>query len=109
MLLIFTRKIFPEADPTAERELIGRLERAIFTDARDIDPRTVVLLSLANSSNLLKEVFDRKELRQRKTRIEQVVNGEMTGKAARQAIEAMNAAVFAACILPAIMVTTITH
>lgn len=109
VLLIFTRKIYPEVNPGPERELIRRLEHAIFTDTRDIDPRTVVLLSLANSTGLLKVVFDKKKLKGRKARIKQIVNGEITGKAATEAIQAMQAAVMVACIMPTLMATTVSH
>jgi len=109
VLLLFTRKIYPEVNPGPERELIGRLRYAIFTDAGDIDPRTVVLLSLANSTGLLKVVFDKKKLKGRKARIKQIVNGEITGKAATEAIQAMQAAVMVAVIMPTIMTTTMSH
>ena len=105
VLGIFTRKIYPEVDPRPERELIERLRQAIFGDGGEIDPRTVVLLSLANSADLLKLVFDKKQLKSRKARIEQVVNGDLTGKATNEAIQAMQAAVMVACILPAITVS----
>lgn len=107
VLLIFTRKIYPEANPEPERKLIERLREAVFTDTQDVDPRTVVIASLANSAGLLKVVFDKKKLKGRKARIEQVINGEMTGKAAREAIEAMQAAVMVAVIMPAIISTTV--
>jgi hypothetical protein len=109
VLLLFTRKIYPEVNPGPERELIRRLERAIFTDTRDIDPRTVVLLSLANSTGLLKIVFDKKKLKGRKARIEQLVNGEITGKAATEAIQAMQAAIMVTVIMPAVMSSTTIH
>ena len=35
VLLIFTRKIYPEVNPEPERKLIERLRRAIFTDTAD--------------------------------------------------------------------------
>jgi Golgi phosphoprotein 3 len=109
VLLIFTRKIYPEVNPEPEAELIERLRHAIFTDAGDVDPRTVVLLSLANSTGLLKVVFDKKKLKGRKARIKQIVNGEITGKAATEAIQAMQAAVMVAVIMPAMMTTTMSH
>ena len=109
VLLIFTRKIYPEVNPGPEKELIERLRYAIFTDADDIEPRTVVLLSLANSTGLLKVVFDKKKLKGRKARIKQIVNGEITGKAATEAIQAMQAAVMVAVIMPTIMTTTMSH
>jgi len=109
ILLLFTRKIYPEVNPEPERKLIERLRQAIFTDAPNIDPRTVVLVSLANSTSLLRVVFDKKMLKTRKKRIEQIVNGEITGKAAQQAIQAMQAAVMVAVMMPAIMTTTMHH
>ena len=109
ILLIFTRKIYPEVNPEPERKLIERLRQAIFTDSRDVDPRTVVLVSLANSTGLLKVVFDKKELKGRKARIKEISDGEITGKAAKEAIEAMLAAVMVCCIVPAITTAAISH
>jgi hypothetical protein len=106
ILLIFTRKIFPEMDPGPEKRLIQRLRKAIFTATKDIDPRTVVLISLANTAGLLKVTFDKKRLKERKERIERIVNGEITGKAAKAAIEAMQAAVMVAVIVPTIAATS---
>jgi Golgi phosphoprotein 3 len=109
VLLIFTRKIYPEINPEPERELIERLRHAVLTDADEIDCRTIVLLSLANSTGLLKIAFNKKELKDRKVRIKQIVNGEITGKAATEAIQAMQAAVMVACIMPAMMTATMRH
>jgi Golgi phosphoprotein 3 len=109
VLLIFTRKLYPQVNPEPERELIERLRYTIFTDSDDIDPRTIVLLSLANSAGLLKMAFDKKDLRGRKARIKQIVNGEITGKAATEAIQAMQAAVMVACIMPTLTVATVSH
>jgi len=106
VLLLFTRKVYPEVNPEPERKMIERLREAVFTEAEDIDPRTVVLVSLADSTGLLKVIFDKKDLKAHKKRIEQVVNGDVSGKATKEAIEAMQAAVFVACIMPAIIVTT---
>jgi Golgi phosphoprotein 3 len=96
VLMIFSRKIYPEIDPESEREILDRLSDAIFTDTQNVDPRTVVLLSLAKSADILKVNFDKKKLKTRKKRIEQVVNGEMTGKATKDAIDAMQAAIMVA-------------
>jgi hypothetical protein len=108
VFLIFTRKIFPEVDPGPERKLIERLREAIFGDSDNIDPRTVVLLSIADSTGLLKVVFDKKALKTRKERIEQVVNGELSGQATKEAIAAMQAAVMVAVIIPAVVTATTT-
>jgi len=99
VMLLFTRKIYPEIDPAPEGEIMERLRSAIFTDTEDVDPRTVVLLSLAKSADVLKVNFDKKELKARKKRIEQVANGEVTGRATKEAIEAMQAAVMVTVII----------
>ncbi len=111
VLLLFRRRIYPEVDPQPERRLIERLRRAIFGDTSDVDPRTAVLVSLAHSADLLKVVFDKKQLRARKTRIKQIAGGQITGKATKDAIKAMQAAVMVACIMPAMAVsaTTVSH
>lgn len=106
ILLIFRRKIYPEINPQPERKLIERLRKAIFSDSQRVDPRTVVLLSLANGANLLSIPFDKRELKKQKKRIERIVNGEMMGKATKGAVEAAQAAVMVACIVPAMIVTT---
>ena len=76
--------------------------------ADDVDPRTVVALSLARATGLLPLVFDRRAIKTRKARIEEVVNGKKTGRAAREAIAAMQAAVMVAIMVP-MMVTTTSH
>lgn len=108
VLLIFTRKLYPELDPRPERAILKRLEKAVFTDSTSVEPRTAVLLSLAKSADVLKVNFDRKELKRRKKRIEQVINGEVTGKATKEAIDAMQAAVLVAVIIPTVVSTTVT-
>jgi len=103
VLLIFTRKLYPEIDPRPEKAIVERLRRAIFTETQDVDPRTVVLVSLSKHVNVLKNAFDGKELRARKQRLKQLVEGEIAGKATQEAIQAMQAAVFVAAIMLATM------
>jgi len=112
VLGIFSRTMYPEADPGPERAILERLRRAIFGNATDIDPRTVALVALAHHSSVLKIVFDKKKLKERKARIERIMNGDLSGKATAQAIEAMEAvqtAVMVAVILPTIISTTTMH
>ncbi|MCB9504375.1 MAG: GPP34 family phosphoprotein [Deferribacteres bacterium] len=102
ILLIFTRKIYPEVDPQPENEIKERLREAIFTEDMDINSRTLVLVSLANSTSLLNANFDKKALKERKQRIKAITAGEVTGKATAEAIQAMQAAVMVATIVPVI-------
>ena len=109
VLLIFTRRVYPEVNPEPERRIIERLAEAIFTDADEITARTVVLVSLASGTGILPVVFDKRKLKGRKKRIERIVSGEITGKAAQDAIAAMQAAVMIACITPVIVSSACTH
>lgn len=109
VLLIFRRKIYPEINPQPERRLIERLRRAIFGESRQVDPRVAILVSLAKSADLLRIPFDRKELKRRKQRIEQLSQGQLVGKATREAVEAARAAaVVACCVTPAIIAATVS-
>lgn len=96
ILLVFRARTFPALDPAPEAAIVERLRRAIFTDAQDIDDRTLVLLSLARAADLLRLTFDRKELKARKDRIESLVKNDALGKAVHDAIEAVQVAVMIA-------------
>jgi Golgi phosphoprotein 3 len=96
VLFVFTRKDYPEVNPKPEERIVDRVRKAIFTEDDRLDPRTVVLVSLAHSAGLLQGAFGRREVGARKKRIEQIVNGELTGKAAREVIAACQMAVMVA-------------
>jgi hypothetical protein len=100
VLHIFKREVFPERNHEPESKIIARLKDAIFTDTSDVDPMTVVLISLAKSTHILPAIFDKKELKQRKERIEQLIKGEITGQATEHAIEAMQNALLIASMTP---------
>lgn len=98
ILWIFTRKIYPELDPGPERELMDRLESVLFEGAEP-DPRTAVLIALANHSRVLRAVFDKGRLKQHEERIRQISEGSSAAQATKGAIAAMEAAVAAAMIV----------
>jgi hypothetical protein len=104
ILGIFPTKVYPEADPLPERELVEDLRRAIFTDTNEIEPSTVIAVSPAHRTDLLKMGFEKKRLKERKRRIREIVEGEVAGKAAGDAVEAAQAAVVA--IMAASVATT---
>jgi hypothetical protein len=108
LLLIFKRTIYPEINPEPEKMIIQNLQAAIFEDTDDIAVRTIVLLSLAKHTNLLQVIFDKKDLKTRKERIDKLINGEISGQATKEAVEAMQAAVMVACIMPAVLSATVT-
>ena len=103
VLLIFSRRLYPELDPAAEQAIVARLSDVIFSDTKAADARTTVLIALAQHSGLLKANLDRKRLKARRQRIEAIATGDAVGKATRQAVEAVQAAVMVAAIMPAII------
>ena len=107
ILLLFNRRIYPEVNSVPERKIIERMRKAIFSDGRNLDARTVVLVSLANGSDILSQTFGRKELKPRKKRIEQITQGDLTGKATQEVIAACQAALIIAAIMPALISTTV--
>jgi hypothetical protein len=105
ILGIFKRKIYPELDPAPERDIMGRVEEAVFGDRPVVDARTAVLVALTNQSGILKQLIDRKRLKGRQDRIERITDGSMAAEATKGAIEAMHAAIMVATMVP-VMVTT---
>lgn len=100
VLWLFRRRIYPEVNPAPERRLLDRMRRAITKDTRDLDARTVAIISLAKSAGLLKLTLDKPTLKRRKVRIEKIINGEVAGKATQEALAAVQAALMVAVILP---------
>jgi hypothetical protein len=108
ILGIFSRTVYPELDPGPEREIDGRIERAILRGSEAVDPRTAVLIALAHKSGLLKGVLDKARLKKHKDRIEKISEGQVTAEATEGAIEAMQAAMTAAALIPIMVATTVT-
>ena len=106
VLFVFPRTRYPQMDPAPENEILERLRDAIFRDENLLHPRTVILISLANGAGLLDKLFGRREIRDRKKRIEQIVNGDVTGAATKEVIEACQAAAMMAAVMPALVDTT---
>ena len=106
VLFIFKRRIYPELDADCERRIHTRIETAIFSDAPAVDPRTSVLIAIGHHSGLLKTNFDRKQLKLRRERIQAIAKGEAVGHATKQALEAGQAAVMAAAVIPAIVASS---
>ena len=91
-LFVFPKITYPEVDHGPEGKVLQRLQAAIFTEAEAEDTRTAVLLSLASSTGMLPTIFDPKELKPRQEHIDRITQGEQVGQAAKEAIEAMQAA-----------------
>jgi len=106
VFFFFTSKAYPEADPSAERDLKARLEAAMFGTG-EVNERDTVIIALAHHTEILKDNFDREKLRAHKARIKEIVEGGLLpATAAAETIKAMHAALFVAVILPAVIVVT---
>jgi hypothetical protein len=102
VLWLFTRNVYPEIDPRPEQELVERLRDTIFTDRDDVSPRDALLVGLAHRTQLLREKFDRKDLGPRGDRIERIANGSHVAGAAKEVMDALDAAVLMVVIMPAV-------
>jgi len=109
VLLFFRRRIYPELNPLPERRIIERMRTAIVSGSDRVDPRTVLLISLAKGADLLKRALGREVLKARKDRIKAIVQGEATGKATQDTIEAAQAAIVAAAVLPGVVASAGSH
>ncbi len=109
VLLIFNRKIYPEVDPRPEKRLMDKIYNAIFGNNKELDPNTVILISICNSTGILRQIFEKDKLRGKKERIKEITTGNLIGKATKEAVEAMQAAIIVATIIPAVVVTAAAH
>lgn len=106
ILILFRRKIYPQVDSRPERKIVDQMRRAILGSTASLDPRTVILISLAKSADLLSIPFEKWELKERKERLKEIMKGHLVGDATKAAVDAVNAAVMVAVIMPAITAAT---
>jgi len=102
VLKIFKRPLFREQDHGPEQELMARLEAAIFTDTPDVAQRTVIIIALIQAVGVLDRIFEKKRLKERKERLHHLTTGLIVGKATREAVEAIQAAIFVCTMVPVI-------
>ena len=102
-LFVFSRKTYPEKNPLPEQAIVERMRAAIFDDEASVDPRTTVLISLADAAGLLGKIFGQRPMKDRKRRVKEIVSGEVTGKATKEVIAATKAAIMMAAIIPALV------
>ena len=76
----------PELDPRPERALIERLRQAVFTDTTQVEPQITALAALALHTDLLKNVFEKKNLKSRKKWIESLASGDVVGTVTKEAV-----------------------
>ncbi len=86
VLVIFSRDLYPTANPAPERELVERVRAAVLGD-EEVAAHTAIIVALANQLGLLRPLFTRPELKAHKARIKQLAALEGVEAAAREAIE----------------------
>jgi len=101
VLHFFERRIYPELDHAPEQAVVDRLRAALFEKEARVDPRTAVLISLAHHTDILGVVFDKKELKRRKARIQRVIEGDAIGTAAKEVVQAIQAAILVSVLVAA--------
>ncbi|MDQ8185686.1 GPP34 family phosphoprotein [Pelagicoccus sp. SDUM812002] len=102
-LLVFNRRIYPENNPQPERQIIERLETAIFAPAKELSGRDALLVSLAHASKLLDQVFGHKRIKLQRARIQQIIEGEAVGKATQELIAAIQLTIITAAVVSAVV------
>ena len=97
ILLVFNQTRYPERDGTAEEEVVERVQRAVLSE-RTVDVRTASLVGVAHATNLLAPLFERRQLRDSKKRIESIMESTPGAAAANEAVKAVQAAIIAATV-----------
>jgi hypothetical protein len=100
VLWLFRRRLYPERDGRYEQRILARMRKAIFSESRRVEPRTAMLVTLADAAGLLAIPFTRRELRERKKRLKELREGQAlsgaTHAAVQAAVQATQAAIIAA-------------
>lgn len=107
ILWLFTQKVYPELDGSYEDAIRIKMANVMFHPDAKPDSKTLVLISLAHHTDLLKPNFAPEELRQHKKHIKELANGDILATGATgAAIQAIQTAIMVATIIPAIAATT---
>lgn len=89
---------YPMDDPQPEMHSRERIRAAVLGDAPP-DARTVTLISIAKACRLLDGLFTREERKATKRRVDEIIQGEALGKAVKETMDAINAAVVTVVIV----------
>lgn len=114
MLWVFSRTVYPEVNPEPEREVREQMRALVLTESSSqpsnrpsaVNPKAAIMLALAKSTHLLKEVFSKVELKAYKKRINNVAKGEELGAMTEELMASVEAAVTVTVIMPAVLAAT---
>ena len=110
ILWLFTQQIYPELDGSVEDGIRDSMAKVMFDEKAKPDARTAVLIALGHHAGLLGPNFAKEELRQHKKRVVEIASGDILATGATQAtIQAVQAAIMVAAIMPAMMAATMSH
>ncbi|MFH1754662.1 MAG: GPP34 family phosphoprotein [Candidatus Latescibacterota bacterium] len=94
ILRVIPSRRYPTAYSVPEMKLRERI-RTVVLKGKKPDERTVVIISLVNACNLIKEIFDKEERKAAKKRIKEITESEAIGKAVSDTVAGVQAAVLA--------------
>lgn len=107
ILGLFPVTRWPLRSTRVKTKLMSDMSRVLFGTGDIDDEFTYAVIALANAGHLLKRNFDRDALRANKARIKDVTSGNFPGSvAAKQAIDAANAAAAASTVVIAAAAAT---
>jgi hypothetical protein len=110
ILFVFSQRTYPEVDGTWEDHIRRRMADVMFHPGTEPDVRTAALIAFAYHADLLKPNFVPEELKQHRFRIKELANGNILAAGATKAtIEALQAAIMTAAILPATITSAATR
>ena len=106
-LWIFPVQRYPTDDPRSEMDIRKRI-RDIVLHGKKPDLKSVLLLSLVKSCELIPEIFEKDKVKFAKERIEHLTEKEPIGDAIDKAVQAIQAAIAASIATNMIIMTTVT-
>ena len=105
VLGLFPSNSWPEADPSVEHEIRGRV-RAVLVDGAEPDRRTAALVSMLSVTKLAPKLFPDVDGRQLQARADAVRSGDWAGGAVAKALEELMAVMMVAVFVPVFISTT---
>lgn len=83
--------VYPSLDPAAKRRLVERIRAAVLGDG-EIDDRTAIAVGVAASTGILKPLLGKQVVKDRKDRIEQIIESQFIAAATKAAADEAAAA-----------------
>ncbi|MEM9283407.1 MAG: GPP34 family phosphoprotein [Verrucomicrobiota bacterium] len=95
VLLVFTRRIYPELNPIPEREIINRIKEALEYESSKASEQTIMLISITDQTGFLRNAIGKHNVKALKQRIKSLTSEESVGIVTGQLIAGVSAAIAA--------------